>query len=330
MGTKQQQAKTVAVLIMAAFFAGTLTAGNLNPSLPPSAGGTMKTLDQVEPRIPICQADMPLTISTSGSYYLTENITTTGFGITVSADNVTIDLCGFTLAGPDTGTTYGISMNNRENVEIRNGTVRDFSYGIYEMSSTGNNHRIINVRVLSNRVSGILIYGQKCQVRDCTVADNGAAASSTVSGIYVANGGTVTGNTVSDNGYQATGTVYGIYTGFGSTIKDNTVHENGIEKTGDYVYSIRANSGSTIVNNTAYLNGKSSVNATVYGLYASNGCTVAGNTAGDNGYLATGSVYGLYIAGSSLVHHNTAYGNNGTNMYAHSSCTVESNHAPSS
>ncbi len=301
-------------------------AGDLNPSTPPSADGTMKTLDQIEPRIPIHQSDIPLDITASGSYYLAENLTATGFGITVSADNVTIDLSGFTLAGPDTNITYGISMNNRENVEIRNGTVRDFTYGIYEMSSTGKNHRIINVRALSNRISGILLYGQNCQVRDCMVADNGASATNAASGIYVANGSIVTDNIVCNNGYQATSTVYGIYTGFGSTVIGNTVHENGMEKSGDIVYSIRANTGSTIANNASYLNGKSAVSATIYGIYVSSGCTVIGNTACDNGYLATGSVYGLYIGGSSLVDRNTAHGNNGTEIYAHATCTLGLNH----
>ena len=40
--------------------------GTLEPTAPPSSGGTMKTLDQVEPRIPI--SSYPFDINQPGSY----------------------------------------------------------------------------------------------------------------------------------------------------------------------------------------------------------------------------------------------------------------------
>jgi len=59
----------------------------------------MKTLDQIEPRTPI--SSVPFTISAPGSYYVTTNLTPGADqnGIVVAADNVTIDLNGFTLFG---------------------------------------------------------------------------------------------------------------------------------------------------------------------------------------------------------------------------------------
>jgi len=59
----------------------------------------MKTLDQVEPRIPISSARY--VINSSGSYYLTTNLTATSAqnGVQVSTNHVTIDLNGFTIAG---------------------------------------------------------------------------------------------------------------------------------------------------------------------------------------------------------------------------------------
>src|SRR4030095_6606576 len=70
-----------------------LAQGPLTP--PGAAAPTMKTLDQLEPRTPI--STLPFTISSPGSYYVTSNLTGVAgqHGITINADNVTLDLGGF-------------------------------------------------------------------------------------------------------------------------------------------------------------------------------------------------------------------------------------------
>ena len=75
--------------------------GSLTP--PGAPAPTMKTLQQVEPRVPISTAGA--TITQSGSYYLTCNLVgASGVnGINVNADNVTIDLNGFVLDGKSLG-----------------------------------------------------------------------------------------------------------------------------------------------------------------------------------------------------------------------------------
>src|SRR4051795_11624319 len=87
------------------YFPPLFAQGPLTPPGPPAP--TMKTLDQVEPRIPIDTTHTPgdgasmFRIDLPGSYYLTGNVTGQSGknGIFVAASNVTIDLNGFTLAG---------------------------------------------------------------------------------------------------------------------------------------------------------------------------------------------------------------------------------------
>ncbi len=71
--------------------------GDLTP--PGAPAPTMKSLDQIEARTPIAGGTSTVTISQHGSYYLTGDIAvTTGNGIVISADNVTLDLNGFRVS----------------------------------------------------------------------------------------------------------------------------------------------------------------------------------------------------------------------------------------
>lgn len=121
----------VGTVCFASLFALTsvTVAGNLNPPAGPVAP-VMLPLDQIEPRTPI--SALPFTINQCGSYFLTNCLTGVAgaHGISVQADDVTIDLNGFTLSGVP-GSLDGINVSvPSPNVKIENGNINDWDQGI--------------------------------------------------------------------------------------------------------------------------------------------------------------------------------------------------------
>jgi Right handed beta helix region len=187
--------------------------GSLTPPRAPAP--TMKSLDQIEPRTPI--SFLPTNITASGSYYLTTNLTG-GTGITISANEVALDLMGFRLVG---GTGAGIAVSGaRTNLVIRNGTVRGWGgKGVAGLLAV--NSVFENLRITDNNDSG-LEAGANNLVRDCLVMNN-------IIGINVGAGTTIRGCTVTANLSD------GISTAAGCTVSGCTAsgnNENGI-LTGD-------------------------------------------------------------------------------------------------
>lgn len=299
--TRIVQFASAILCVMVAALTLNATAGDLEP--PEAPAPTMKTLDQVEPRIPIPGSDTPVAafiISDPGSYYLAGDRKASAYGIVVNADDVSIDLMGFTLSGSDTGINYGISLTNQKNVSIRNGTVRDFGSRGIRGDSTGEGHRIIGVRVLSNGNIGIDLRGKNHLIKECTVAGNST-------GIKSGTGCTIEGNVSYDNAGD------GIFAGQGSTVAGNTVYHN-------TSYGIWTQSGCTVIGNSSH-------SSQVTGFYIGEGSTVKANTAYGSQH------YGITLQGNSLVDQNTAYNNNQVgqsyaNMMAYAACTFGVNHAP--
>jgi hypothetical protein len=179
-----------------------------------------------EVRIPISSCGT--TISTSGSYYVTQNLSSNGNCITVSASNVTIDLMGFTLAGNNTGFNSGISITEIQggmsDVEIRNGTIKKFYDGIIS-PVLSLSLRVINIRAVQNRNSGINLNGDFNLVKNCTVWANG------IFGIISGNKATIIENTINANNTNNISGGGGLFV-YGSTmvgsslIKDNILIGN--------------------------------------------------------------------------------------------------------
>lgn len=122
--------------------------GSLTPSAAPAP--TMKTLAQVEARIALGRvggSTEAIAISQPGSYYLLGNLTVaSGDAITIAASDVTLDLCGFTIAttaNPRGGTAVLVA-SGLTNTTIRNGFIRSECSAEYN-SYTGHWDMLPNV-----------------------------------------------------------------------------------------------------------------------------------------------------------------------------------------
>ena len=161
-------------------------------SLTPPAGlpvASMKTLDQVEARTPLVtgatgvaiNAAGTITISQSGSYYLTRKITVaTGHGIVIATGlhDVSIDLSGFTIESTLATGVNGdaISAEYSDRLRISNGNIKGGStVQVGTLTARGFSHGILvgNGTLISGvNITGVndAIYCGNSIVENCTIA----------------------------------------------------------------------------------------------------------------------------------------------------------------
>src|SRR5438874_1365585 len=153
--------KALAFLSAFSFQLSVFSQGPLTPPGAPSP--SMKSLDQIEARTAISTA--PFTITTSGSYYLTQNLTVaSATAITISASNVTLDLNGFTISSTESpaASSSGILIaSGLSNVTIVNGLIAsnvNYSGGSYSGTGFGNGIAYTGTAPSSARVQGVSVY----------------------------------------------------------------------------------------------------------------------------------------------------------------------------
>lgn len=184
----------------------------------------------------------PVTIAAPGSYKLSGNLTVPDANTTaieISADNVTLDLNGFSIIGPavcsgapvtscsPTGTGIGINTGAAFGVAILNGVIRGMGSFAVE---TGETVRIKEIRALSNGAGGILnINGS---VESCHVLSNGGTfgiqATDAIGNIVNFNAGdgiVVFGTAINNSAFRNHGD--GIQTFFTGTVSGNFSRANG-------------------------------------------------------------------------------------------------------
>ena len=242
--------------------------------------------------------EIPQTISWPAHVTLGKDLTGTAgqHGVIIDADDVTLDLNGFSLIGVP-GSLHGVTeTTDPNNVTITNGAVRNWGdrgidfigtsgltltgltlaenagYGCFTSSSA----TIIGCEARDNGVFGINT-GSFCVVRDCVASGNGAngiatglsctvdrctSVSNGQQGIQVSVNSTITNCNTSYNDLN------GLVTSVGCVVTNHTAQEN-------IIYGISAGAG-TIVENCTVIRNDSG------GIRTSDGCVIRNNSCYDH------------------------------------------------
>jgi parallel beta-helix repeat protein len=325
-------------LIIATLGANQLSAqGSLTP--PGSPAPVMKTLDQIEPRTPI--SSLPYTISESGSYYLTGPLQSASSGIMIEADDVTLDLMGFTIRGSRSPSALGVSIDGTpgspvQRVVVKNGGVEEFAHGILVDNAV--HCRIEDIIVYHNRFAGFLINAYN-GLTESIVVERCKATENDSSGIQLsAVGGQIT-NVIIRDCDSTNNDLSGILIGLapngiisGNEISRCLVAEN--DEFGIRLYSNEGSiNGNRIEDCNVLRNGSGGSSYDGILLEASAGGTVAG-TVIRNCVVEGNAGEGIYLYGSggdcsgNQVIDNTVRGNGnyGIRLNAANGNRIDSNH----
>jgi len=210
-------------LLLFCLFGADFSAVFAQGSLTPPAGTpapTMKTLAQVEPRTPI--SSLPFTINQPGSYYLTGNLTGTASqnGITISADNVTLDLMGFSLNGVASSLSGVTSTGTRKNISVVNGVIQGWGAAGLKFDSTSGSGCILERLIASNNGAGGIFSNIPGAIfRRCSATFN---TSGSFTGAFTGGEGALIVECTATSNVND-----GFITGDGSTVRDCVARLNG-------------------------------------------------------------------------------------------------------
>ncbi len=293
--------------------------GDLTPPGAPTPA--MKSLDQVEARTIVNAVNTPgdatntFIISAPGSYYLTGNVTGASgmHGISIRADDVTLDLNGFALTGVAGGASRGVNVPAvQKNVCVRNGTVRGWPDGGVrtELAAITLAEKL---RLVDNVGASGLAMGAG-SARDCVATGN-------ATGFFLSNGAEIRDCAAAAN---VTGFVAGDRTMISNCIA--TVNSGrGFDCTSfvtivDCTSSRNNGTGIVVQGSSSVIRCNASRNIpSGHGIQAGAGCTVADCTAGSNG------LNGIFVDFGSTVRGCTAQANVTIGILATSRCQLTGN-----
>jgi hypothetical protein len=214
----------------------------------------------------------PVTISESGSYGLSGNLTVpdaSSTAIQITADNITLDLSGFTISGPNVCTPNPVRCS-----------LSASGIGVMAVAPTG----VVspaNVRVMNGIVKGMGAHGIR-PIGEGTLIQNVIAVSNGGPGLVVGEG-SVTDSVAKLN--QSGSAIVGVIVrgctaannAFGISVRPGGI-ASGIVAVSNGATGISLNNA-TATGNTAFNNGSFGIDATCPGVLENN--TASGN-AGEN------------------------------------------------
>jgi Right handed beta helix region len=212
---------------------------------------------------PTAISGCPYTITDSGSYILTKNLTSAGTCIIIEVSNVTIDLQGHTITGDGTGFGITDGGNNDRDMVIANGTIQHFGSPIlvnqsHPVTISGMTVRenaggvalfsatVFGSKIDDNAGIGIRINGDEpSAILNSEVSRNGGQGIVTLSGPTI-----VVNSEVSDNALDgiALSVLGGIPT------PGNQVIETQANGNGGNGIDLSAEAGNSVIGSTAQRN----------------------------------------------------------------------------
>ncbi len=186
-------------------------------------------------------------------------------GLVVGSNNITIDLNGHVIDGKGLG--VGIRNDGFDGVTVKNGTVKDFDYGV--QLNAGTERNVVETLGLdANEIAGAYVDGAggSNELRNNSATLNGR-------GIALVNGATgnvVSRNTVSDNAKEGL---------FIQGSSGNRLESNGVTGSSDADVVLEGATANTVIGNTVFAGGDGGVNLVA----GSNDNRIEANTSSENG-----------------------------------------------
>ncbi len=143
--------------------------------------------------VPRAISRLPYKITKPGRYVVTKPMVYTSItplaAITIEADNVSLDLGGWTMESSHSvsngSETTAVFASGRQNIKIFNGTIRSFFRAIFLEGTAGGNHLVEDILADDCTFLGIQVKGDSSIVQNCRVTNVDGSFTTERYGIHV-------------------------------------------------------------------------------------------------------------------------------------------------